>query len=382
MREYKQISKIILLSCVFVFTCISSAFSETGDIEYKSGIYNDVQMMPNFFATYCGYNAEELVEDQDKRNHCINKLGVYVNPDNAIIKAEHRQEYTQNVVAEGIRVLAASTTAKNASIPDLREGVADLATTATQSTTIHDDNKGHNLALGEYQKTLKAIRELMAESNLNTVINDLNNMDGEVIIESARDESNILDTSIEEAASSSSTNSPSSSNSTNSTNGGSGKGDNNASKNNGNSKKQGESLESFLKEYTVDNPYVGKWLWVESNTCSRAICTGKGNTEAALNCTYERDNCPDGAYSTSVSNKIVSCEKGKCEVLSTRDEDICGMKSLVLITKLQFAYQSGNQPAVCTNGETFTLCRDGKYKISGQFYYACLNGKCVECLGE
>ena len=359
----------LIISILLVLSSASCSFAEFEEVKPKSGVYNNIQLVPNFFATYCGYSADDLAGNLENRNHCLHKLGVYVNSSDAESRAKNRQDYTQNVIAEGIRSVMALTIAKNASIPDLRESASQLASTTTQSTTIHDYNKGHVLALSVYKDVLDSHRELIAESNLSSIARSINNLDRDIAIEVARDQSNIIDTSIKDTAHVNTSSGRSESNS-------------NGIKGNNGSQVNKYSPNSFVKEYTPNNPYLGKWMWVKDNTCSRAVCTGKGNSEASLNCTYEKENCPDGAYSTNVSNKIVSCKEGKCEILGTRDEDICGDRSLVWISKLKFSYQSGDQPAVCTNGDKFTLCVDGKYRISGSFYHACRNGKCVECLGN
>lgn len=364
---------LIFISFLFALVSISVSAAEVDGLKPKSGVYDEkIQVFPNYFATYCGYNVDELAENEENRNNCINGLGVFLNPSNAQTKAKNVQNYEQNVKTDSIRTLTALAIAKNASIPDLREGVADTATTATQSSTIHDDNKGHVLALSQYKDVLNSLRELMAESNMLSVVSELPNIDRDVAIETARDQSNITDNSLEKA---SSTNTDSKS-----ANGGNS--NNNVAEDGVNAGGNSSSVSSNMKEYTYEKPYLGKWMWVEDNACTRAVCTGVGDTEASLDCVYERKNCPDGAYSTTVANKIVNCEGGKCEVLSTKDEDICGSKSLMSINTLSFSYQSGDQPAVCTNGQKFVLCPDGKYKISGSYYYACQNGKCVECLDK
>lgn len=378
MRHFPKFINLICFSLFTILGYVHNAIAESEDIEPKSGVYNEVQLVPNFFATYCGYNAEDLAENLENRKHCINTLGVFVNPNQAQIRLENRGDYGQNVVVEEARVIAALTTAKNASIPDLRQGVAELSQAATQTTTTHDDSKDHILALSKYKDTLNSLRELMAETNFNRVAKGINNIDKEIAISVARDESNIVDNSLEENGSGETSSGAEAGNENGAVSKGESTGDNGES--NGSTQNGVSSVITEVTEYTPENPYKGKWMWVEGNRCSQAICTGKGDSEASLNCTYETDNCPDGAYTTNVANKIVSCKDGKCEVLSTRDEDICGDKSLVFITKLKFAYQSGDQPAVCTKDETFTLCTDGKYKIAGGFYYACRHGKCVECV--
>jgi len=163
-----------------------SQTASSGTTKEYTGVYKARQIIPNTMAYYCKVSAEEILNDISKLHNCINTIVRNMNDKNASNANQAKEDY-KRIRFDELEILAGEATKKGGTIAHYEETINNYDSAAAKAETEHEDSVVTASTMSMVTDVVNSMRDLYAQRLMYLAIDGIQNVDPDVIVDSAEE---------------------------------------------------------------------------------------------------------------------------------------------------------------------------------------------------